>query len=175
MPGIVVDSSPDWLWFQLVEESRQALSIRVPDEVLVYTLHVLHDGVSPDFMSGEPLSMQYATLRQQDTQKQCIYLPRLANEALLLAGLYPEQAFKRGVDPTYFQHMGMRMYSDVSICCLWKDRQRCELYNDMAVHFSRLVQLLFYLRCLQEGDYRPQPQLSGHCYHAYDAVYACLR
>jgi len=175
MHKIILDDNPRWLWMQLIEESQQVLSITLPDEVVVYVLHMLNDHACSDSFAGEVLSIQYATLRQQDAQNQLIYLPRLADEALLLAGLYPEQSFRRSVDPTYFQHIGMRIYADASTMNLWRDRHKCQLYNDMAVHFSQLIQLLFYVRCLQQGALvKPAKGLSGHCYCAYDKVYASL-
>lgn len=175
MCGRILYDNPRWLWLELIKESQQVLSLTLPDEVVVYVLHMLDDATCRNTFAEEVLSLQYAALRQKDTQKQLLHLPQLADEALLLAGLYPEQSFRRSVDPTYFQHMGMRMYTDVSTLHMWRDRQQCQLYNDMALYFSRLIQVLFYMRCLQQGmTVESMQRLSGHCYNAYDKVYTCL-
>ena len=135
-------------------------------------MHVLTDMVTANTFAEQALVTEYAAIKQHGLHVQALLLPQLANEALLLAGLYPEQSFRRAVDPTYFQYMGVRMYSEVSALYVRRDTHQSQLYDDLATHFSHLIQMLFYMRCMQQGvPVAVMHQLSGHCCHAYDAVY----
>lgn len=74
-------------------------------------------------------------------------LKQTGDEALILAGLFPDRAARLGVSLGYFRHMGRAAYVHLAAQFFATGRKESgKLYNTVAAHFPRLEHVLFATR-----------------------------
>lgn len=83
-----------------------------------------------------------------------VLLKRTGDEALLLAGLYPERALRLHVSSTYFRHMGQAAYSSLAARLQSTGmRESGKFYDHVAENFDSLERVLNGARGMPDGPW----------------------
>lgn len=103
---------------------------------------IFHDSVALNLLNA-------AMERREEGDR---LLMRAGDEALLLAGLYPDTARKLNVSPTYFRLLGQAAYA--SLAARYPGVGRGEFFDDLARHFQVLERVLKAMRMPPNESYR---------------------
>ena len=105
---------------------------------------IVHHSVSLDFLCSA------TKLGEQGN----VLLKRTGDEALLLAGLFPERALRLHVSSRYFRFMGQAAYANLAAKLQASERpERGEFYDAVVEHFHFLVKVLNATRARPETEW----------------------
>ncbi|MDE2173426.1 MAG: hypothetical protein KGJ31_02400, partial [Patescibacteria group bacterium] len=98
------------------------------------------------------LSILYSTTKQGEQGD--LLLKRAGDEALLLAGFYPERALRLRVSSSYFRFMGQTAYANLAARFQATGKtERGKFYAKVAKHFRLLEKVLGGARARPETDW----------------------
>ena len=166
----------DYLWFEFFSEAEYALDVSIRDDVKLYLISLISYHTDMIFFDGMPLGIEYLesqSIYRSDSRR----LRKVADQCLLLAGMFPENAFKRNVTPDYFAKIAISSYFQLSGLGSPNKGKPSELYSSLSCDFYDVVRVLFYMRCcanrLEVNDSRID--LHKYCNGSYDEVIGLFR
>jgi hypothetical protein len=127
------------IWKIFVHDSAVIAGVRLPELLESYLVFLLMRFMRSPEIADTVFAFDYLQAQQlQGVAKQDL-LRELADKCLLFAGLYPEQAIKKGVEVDYFIRLGKTAYltlSDLTALSL------AELYYHLSEDFILLMNVL---------------------------------
>ena len=161
----------DFLWYEFFNEAEYALDIKLNDDVKVYVISLISSNTDIEFLDDIPLGIAY--LESQDNFKEDkTRLKHVADKCLLLAGMFPEHAFKRNVTPDYFANLAVTGYFQLSGLGSPNKGRSSSLYSSLAFDFYDVVKVVFYMRCCSRRMELPSSivDLRHYCNGSYNEV-----
>ncbi len=140
-------------WQKLVSEAETELGVALDDEMesyLVFTL--MHYSQRPD-MASRIMALDYMQAMQSSGRAGGQQMREVADQCLILTGLFPARARRRRVSLTYYVDLGRSAYQHLSENLA----SMAEFYSRMAQQFIQAMDTLHTIRQMSEGQLQLDP------------------
>lgn len=127
----------------LVREGEARSSVALPNQLHAFLVGCLLEYLCDTDLIREVLAVTFLQAASKSGAQGKRLLKRSGDEALLLAGLFPERALRLNVGPMYFCGMGRAAYASLAaILCATGKREPGAFYNNVADNFRTLAKVL---------------------------------
>lgn len=144
-------------WRALLTHAQTAGGVHISQAVEEHLVALLYRHVGADISPSDlehGLRDRLDRLLHADTSRPCA----VGDQCLLLTGLLPEHAIRKGVPVSYFVEIGRNAYRE------YASKHRAALYESLADEFVRAMDVLQTLRALGSGE----PCIDGfNAYHLW--------
>lgn len=140
-------------WQKLVSEAETELGVALDEEMesyLVFTL--MHYSRRPD-MASRVMALDYLQAMQSSGSVSGQQMREVADQCLLLTGLFPARARRRRVSLTYYVDLGRGAYQHLAENLA----SMAEFYSRMAQQFIQAMDILHTIRQMSEGQLQLDP------------------
>ncbi len=136
--------SPATVLFDLlVSEGEEATRLKLSRALHHFLVGCLEENMSEPTLTHGVLAKEFLEATAKPAQQSARALKKVGDEALILAGFFPERARRLRVGPRYFQFVGQGAYASVSAHFMTSGRKFSGfLYGSAAAHFALLVRVL---------------------------------
>lgn len=142
MRSILHDSNLTAQWLELVKEAQAKILIRLEEDLENYLVFLLIRFMTHPEMADRSIALDflscYAKLSQHSSRELQGQLQDVGDRCLILSGLFPAHAQRRGSKISYFVNLGRTAYDSLSMAD--------PLYHHLALKFTTLKNILFMLR-----------------------------
>ena len=147
--GKIIEGTPVYLWYNLILDGQDLLNINLSEELKIYLVFLLIENMHNHRLSSAVLSISYLEAASNSSLDKSA-LKVVADDCLLLAGLWPENSLRRNVSVDYFSMLGASSYMQLSeFSCRSKDGMG-NLYKELALNLDDAIMILFFMHCI--GD-----------------------
>ncbi|VAX13242.1 hypothetical protein MNBD_GAMMA24-1093 [hydrothermal vent metagenome] len=153
MSKVLISGSQVADWQKLVSEAEAELGVSLDDEMesyLVFTL--MHYSRRPD-MASRVMALDYLQAMQSSGSASEQQMREVADQCLLLTGLFPARARRRRVSLTYYVDLGRSAYQHLAENLA----SMTEFYSRMAQQFIQAMDTLHTIRQMSEGRLQLDP------------------
>jgi hypothetical protein len=160
MSELILEASAAASWHRVVREAEARLRCPLDEECESYLILTLHHYLSRPELVRSVIALRFLDALTERGRHRCESMREVGDQCLLFAGLFPEQATRRRVSPSYFIDMGRTAYSEVAD---GTPAALGELYQGLAEAFATLADVLFEIRGDADVNARirhapPEPQ-----------------
>ncbi|HET6603330.1 MAG TPA: hypothetical protein VFG21_03820 [Xanthomonadaceae bacterium] len=127
------------LWQRLVRGGAERTGMRLEEDVEAYLVFVLMRYLRDDTLLARAMALDYLAANQAAGQPRMDALRDVGDRCLLIAGLFPQQAQRRQVDPDYFSSLGRGAYETVASLAR---SAYAQLFAELTRGFGAMVQVL---------------------------------
>lgn len=142
MRSILHDSNLTTQWLALIKEAESKILINLEEELEHYLVlllirfmtqpQMMHRSVALDFLACYTKFEPYPKAKLQKQLKE------VGDRCLLLSGLFPDYAQRRGTQLSYFINLGRTAYDSLG--------EKDALYTHLSLEFMSLMNILLNLR-----------------------------
>ena len=162
------------LWYDLVVDVEHALNITLDKDVESYLVFTLNHYSSYCDISSRIFAVDFLKNCSSKSNNPII-MRDFADNCLLVSGLYPEFAEKKGLNFEYLAGLAQSSYA-AAARSLEANSQNTSVYLAIANEYTTLVKVLFAIRCmfsspLEIYQYQIKFQIYNSC---YQEVLDCL-
>ncbi|HEB55381.1 MAG TPA: hypothetical protein ENI98_03555 [Gammaproteobacteria bacterium] len=153
MSKVVISGSQVADWQTLVSEAETELGVSLDEEMesyLVFTL--MHYSRRPD-MASRVMALDYLQAMHNSGSASQQQMREVADQCLLLTGLFPARARRRRVSLTYYVDLGRSAYQQLAENLA----SMTEFYSRMAQQFIQAMDTLHTIRRMSEGQLQLDP------------------
>lgn len=131
------------LFDTLVRIGEQNAAITLPFQLHLFLVDCLVEHLFDKDITHHILAIGLLSSTEKFGAEGTALLKRTGDEALILAGLFPERARRLNVSRTYFRHMGQSAYASLSVRLQATGKsERGKFYDAVAEHFQLLEKVL---------------------------------
>lgn len=135
------------LWHDLVTESMDKSGLQFSDSVSHYLTLTLETYSRKIEIVSNVLAIQYLENIRISNTANAYAIRDVADQCLILAGLFPDSAMKKRVSRSYYSDLGMQAYYILSYAHTpWQDNRT--LFYQLFENFSDLISVLHQMRTL---------------------------
>ncbi len=153
MSKVVISGSQAADWQKLVSEAEAELGVSLDEDTesyLVFTL--MHYSRRPD-MASRVMALDYLQAMHNSGSVAEQQMREVADQCLLLTGLFPARARRRRVSLTYYVDLGRSAYQQLAENLA----SMTEFYSRMAQQFIQAMDTLHTIRRMSEGQLQLDP------------------
>lgn len=137
----VSDEEP--IFCKLVKAGEERSYVTLPFQLHMFLVDCLVEHLYDPEIVHEVLALNFLQCESKLGEQGNVKLKRVGDEALILAGLFPERALRLNVSSRYFRIMGQSSYSSLAAKFHVTGRpERGEFYDKVARHFELLEKVL---------------------------------
>ena len=127
----------------LVRAGEEKSLVALPFQLRIFLIECLVEHLRDREIVHHVLALNFLQSATKLGEQGNVLLKRTGDEALLLAGLFPERALRLHVSSRYFRLMGQSAYSSLAAKFQMTERpERGEFYDKVAEHFGLLEKVL---------------------------------
>ncbi len=153
MSKVLISGSQVADWQKLVSEAEAELGVSLDEDMqsyLVFTL--MHYSRQPD-MASRIMALDYLQAMHNSGSAAQQQMREVADQCLLLTGLFPARARRRRVSLTYYVDLGRSAYQSLAESLA----SMTEFYSRMAQQFIQAMDTLHTIRRMSEGQLQLDP------------------
>ncbi len=153
MSKVLISGSQAADWQKLVSEAEAELGVSLDEDTesyLVFTL--MHYSRRPD-MASRVMALDYLQAMHNSGSVAEQQMREVADQCLLLTGLFPARARRRRVSLTYYVDLGRSAYQQLAENLA----SMTEFYSRMAQQFIQAMDTLHTIRRMSEGQLQLDP------------------
>lgn len=157
-------------WRALLTEAQHVARVYLAPEVEDYLLRLLYQtvGQAGDHIETDPPAFVERMARWRATAPH--ELLAVGDESLIFAGLFPEQAIRKGIPITYFVQVGVNAYREFA--ATQREAAAGITYTTLANQFVDLLDVLHTLRELQQDTPCIDPLNAYQLWHEVGSSHA---
>ena len=157
-------------WRALLTEAQHVARVYLAPEVEDYLLRLLYQAVGQagDHIETDPQAFVDRMARRRATAPH--ELLAVGDESLIFAGLFPEQAIRKGIPITYFVQVGVNAYREFA--ATQREAAAGITYTTLANQFVDLLDVLHTLRELQQDTPCIDPLNAYQLWHEVGSSHA---
>ena len=140
-------------WQQLVSEAETELGVTLDEELESYLVFTLMRYTQRPEMGSGVLALDYLQAMQNVGSASGQQMREVADQCLLLTGLFPARARHRRVSINYYVDLGRSAYQHLAENLA----SMTQLYSQMAQQFVQAMDTLHTIRQLGEGNLQLEP------------------
>ncbi|MEK7604513.1 MAG: hypothetical protein AAB442_01835 [Patescibacteria group bacterium] len=142
------------LFDTLVRAGEEKASVTLPHALHGFLVDCLVEHLRDPEITHDVLALGFLRAVELSGEKGNVVLKRVGDEALLLAGLFPERALRLRVSVRYFRQMGQSAYGNLSAKLIAGGKpERSHFYNTLARQFELLEKVLGAVRATPESEW----------------------
>ncbi len=139
------------LFEQFVRAGEERAHFTLPPQLHIFLVSCLAEHMSDPGITHRVLALEFLDSPARVGERGALALKWAGDAGLLLAGLFPERAFRLHVLPSYFSNMGQAMYLGLAAQLGARSlHERDRFFEEVAKRFPLLV------RVLREAHARPE-------------------
>lgn len=136
-------------WQALVSETVLNSPYVIEIELESYLVFLLMRFTRKHTLAQPILGKEYLLANQEVGEKRRIMLQAVGDSCLILSGLYPDFAYTRHVEPSYYVELGQSAYWRLGHV---REDGLAPVFKDLSHHFILLVEILHKIR--QNADHQ---------------------
>jgi len=147
MSKLVIEPTQTAQWQRLVMDAAEDSHVTITEEMESYLVYLLMRFLKHENLGHLILGLRYLDVQSSTGSLKYEELRNIADQCLLLSGLYPQIAQKRHVNISYFVNLGRTAYLDLSDSI---HSAGASLYREVSKTFIQLMDILLTIRSYTE-------------------------
>lgn len=144
MNKLIIHPTETSLWHALVNEAQANTSMVLPENTESYLVFLLMRFTQGTGLTESVLAFDLLEAMNALHHRQARLLRDVGDRSLLLSGLFPGMAEKRGVNVSYFSDVGQAAYQTLAEI---EAPSMAALYLQLSAQFASLQSILQAIRC----------------------------
>ncbi len=153
MSNVLISGAQVADWQKLVSEAEAKMGVSLDQDMESYLVFTLMRYTSRPDMASRVMALDYLEAMQNTGSASQTQMREVADQCLLLTGLFPARAQRRRVSITYYVDLGRSAYQHLAENLA----SMTELYSRMAQQFVQAMDTLHAIRQLGEGNLQLEP------------------
>ncbi len=153
MAGVLISGSKVADWQKLVSEAEAELGVQLDEDMESYLVFTLMRYTRRPDMTSRVMALDYLEAMQNSGSASQQQMRDVADQCLLLTGLFPARARRRRVSVTYYVDLGRSAYRHLAENLVGMTL----LYTRMAQQFVQVMDTLHTIRQMGDGDLQLDP------------------
>lgn len=153
MSKVLISGSQVADWQKLVSEAETELGVTLDEDMESYLVFTLMRYTRRPDMASRIMALDYLQAMQSSGGASQQHMREVADQCLLLTGLFPARARRRRVSLTYYVDLGRGAYQHLAENLAGMT----EFYSRMAQQFIQAMDTLHAIRQMSEGQLQLDP------------------
>jgi len=153
MAGVLISGSRVADWQKLVSEAEAELGVQLAEDMESYLVFTLMRYTRRPDITSRVMALDYLEAMQNTGSASQQQMRDVADQCLLLTGLFPARARRRRVSVTYYVDLGRSAYRHLAENLAGMTL----LYTRMAQQFIQVMDTLHTIRQMGDGDLQLDP------------------
>lgn len=135
-------------WHALVTEAEAQSGVKLAEDLQNYLIITLDAFLKSETLLSSVIAIEFFDSIQLKGKEGCRKLRKIGDRCLLLAGLFPESAYRKNVNPTYFIKIGEQAYQIIAVKYAAKHSEQ-KLFTQLSDDFTTITDVLSTMRPYQ--------------------------
>lgn len=146
MSKIQLAKSTEQLWLNLVKEGEARSKLQLDADMEHFLTQLLRHRMTDASIGNRVLALEYLQAFQTHAQNKTQLLHQVGDSCVILAGLFPKRAKRKGVSLSYFLQLGRSAYDQLSSSV---ERSKKGVFAKASQRLHKLIEVV---QCLPNQD-----------------------